>query len=116
MRLAMVIYLADSLSRRQGLLKDLDQAICRMPLIIGGAMGLIILQPGVSTALALGNHLLSDALSRRRPARASRRIGLACLPVLYVLVFVIGYRKERVMSFLNPTDDVQGASYQITSR
>lgn len=35
------------------------------------------------------------------------------LPILYVIVFVFGYRRERVMTFLFPSDDVQDTGYQI---
>ena len=38
---------------------------------------------------------------------------LALLPLLYIIVFVIGYRKERVMTYFFPTDDVQDTGYHV---
>ena len=113
MRLALVIYLADSLYRRQKFITDFRKGFLPHATIIGLAMGLIILQPDLGTALAIGitctlmlylggvrfHHILATAF--------------ALLPLLYFIVFVIGYRKERVITFLFPAEDVQGTGYHV---
>ncbi|MBT5831082.1 MAG: FtsW/RodA/SpoVE family cell cycle protein, partial [Candidatus Latescibacteria bacterium] len=53
-RLALVIYLADSLIRRQQVIKDFQQGFVPHAVVIGLAMGMIILQPDLGTALAIG--------------------------------------------------------------
>ena len=54
MRLALVVYLAESLSRRQGLVRDLVQGYLPHIAIVGAAMGMVMLQPDLGTALAIG--------------------------------------------------------------
>jgi len=38
---------------------------------------------------------------------------LASLPVLYVLVFHVAYRRERILAFLHPWAEARGAAFQI---
>ncbi|MDA0747339.1 MAG: putative lipid II flippase FtsW [bacterium] len=113
MRLALVLYLAESLSRRQGLIREFRQGFLPHAMIVGTAMFLILLQPDLSTALAIG--LTCTLMLYLGGVRLSHLIGtgLALLPVLYVVVFVIGYRKERILTFFNPADDAQGAGYHV---
>lgn len=114
MRLALVVFLADSLNRYKGLLGDFKHGYLPHALIVAVAMGMILLQPDMGTALAIG---LTCALTMYvAGVRVIHLVGsvLATLPVIYVVVFVIGYRRERVMTFLDPTRDVQGDGYQIS--
>lgn len=113
MRVVLVIYLADSLMRREKFLQNFQQGFLPHAVIIGLAMGMIILQPDLGTALAIGitcTLMLFLAGVRVQHILAT---GLAILPFLYFIVFVIGYRKERVMTFLFPADDVQGTGYHV---
>lgn len=113
MRLALVIYLAESLSRRQGLVRDFARGYVPHVLIVGAAMGMIMLQPDLGTALAIG--LTCALMFYLGGVRLAHLLGtgLALLPVLYTIVFVFGYHKERIQAFLNPAEDVQGAGYHV---
>jgi cell division protein FtsW len=113
MRLALVIYLADSLIRRQQFIKDFQQGFMPHAIIIGLAMGMIILQPDLGTALAIGitcTLMLFLGGVRLQHVFAT---AFALLPILYFIIFIIGYRKERVLTFLFPADDVQGTGYHV---
>lgn len=113
MRLVLVVYLADSLSRRQGLIREFTQGYLPHIVIVGAAMGLIALQPDLSSALAIG--LTCTLMLYMAGVRLWHILGtgLVLLPLLYTVVFVIGYRKERVLAFLDPTGDAKGAGYQV---
>ena len=113
MRLVLVIYLAESLSRRRLLVRDFSKGYLPHIIIVGTAMGLIILQPDLGTALAIG--LTCTLVLYLGGVRFHYLFGtfLALLPFLYLIVFGFGYRKERVLSFLNPTDDLQGSGYHV---
>jgi cell division protein FtsW len=114
MRLALVMFLADALSRRQGLLTDFKKGFLPNVIVVGVAMGMIVLQPDLGTALAIGlTCTLMLYLAGARLAHLAAA-GMALLPFVYLVVFVIGYRKERVLAFLSPANDVQGAGYQVT--
>ncbi len=113
MRLALVVFLAERLNHDKGALTEFKDYV-RHAGVVALAMFLIILQPDLGTALAIGLtcalmmyvsgvqivHLLGSALS--------------ALPFIAFIVFGLGYRKERVMTFLDPMGDVQGDGYQIT--
>ena len=112
-RLALVIYLADSLIRRQQVIKDFQQGFVPHAVVIGLAMGMIILQPDLGTALAIGitcTLMLFLAGVRLKHIFAT---AFSLLPILYIIVFVIGYRKDRVLTFLFPADDLQGTGYHV---
>lgn len=114
MRLALVIFLADSLNRHKGLLADFKHGYLPHVVVVALAMGMILLQPDLGTALAIG---LTCALTMYVAGVRTVHLvgsGIAALPVIYLVVFVIGYRRERVMTFLNPTGDIQGDGYQIS--
>src|SRR5438045_7337135 len=38
---------------------------------------------------------------------------LAAIPVLYVLIFHVSYRRDRILAFLNPYSDPQGRGFHI---
>ena len=113
MRVVLVLYLADSLARRQEVIDKFKSGYLPHAVVIGTAMVMIVMQPDLGTAMAIGitcavmlflggvrlRHLLATA---------------ACLlPFLYVIVFVFGYRRERVMTFLFPSDDMQNTGYHM---
>jgi len=113
MRLALVVYLAESISRRQGLLRDFKRGYLPHAMIVGAAMGLILLQPDLGTALAIGLTCMLMLYLGGVRFRHLLGTGVALLPLFYLVVFVIGYRKERILAFLNPADDLQGAGYHV---
>jgi len=113
MRLALVIYLADSLIRRQAFIKNFREGFVPNAVIIGLSMGMIILQPDLGTALAIGiTCTLMLFLGGVRPKHIFAT-AFTLLPVLYFIIFILGYRKDRVLTFLFPAEDLQGAGYHV---
>ncbi len=113
MRLVLVIYLAESLTRRQDFIEDFKQGYLPHATIIALAMGMILLQPNLSSALAIGiTSALMLYISGIRVAHLFGT-GLAIIPVLYVIVFVLEYRKDRILTFLSPAEDTQGTGYHV---
>ncbi|MDE2832068.1 MAG: putative lipid II flippase FtsW [Gemmatimonadota bacterium] len=113
MRVVLVLYLADSLTRRQDVIENFKSGFLPHVVIIGTAMVMILMQPDLGTAMAIG---LTCALMLYLGGVRLRHLiatfaGL--LPILYVIVFVFGYRRERVMTFIFPGDDAQNTGYQI---
>lgn len=114
MRLALVLYLADALNRKKGILQTFKHGFAPYAMVVSLAMALILLQPDLGSALAIG--LTCGMMLFVSGSRISHLGGsvLATLPAIYVIVFVFGYRRERVLTFLNPTGDIQGDGYQIS--
>ncbi len=113
MRLALVIYLAHSLSRRYAVIRNFRRGYLPHLAVLGAAMFLIVLQPDLGTALTLG--LTCTLMLYLGGARLSHFLGtlLALLPFLYLTIFTLGYKKERILAFLNPEQDLQGTGYQM---
>lgn len=113
MRVVLVIYLAESLTRRQDLIENFQQGYLPHATVIALAMGMILLQPDLGTAMAIG--LTCALMLYISGIRVSHLVGtgLSLIPPLYMIVFVIGYRKERVLTFLWPAEDTQGTGYHV---
>ena len=113
MRMALILYLADSLTRRQEVIAKFKSGYAPHAVVIGATMAMIVMQPDLGTALAIG---MTCALMLYLGGVRTRHLmatGAALLPFLYVIVFVLGYRRERVMTFIAPGDDVQNTGYHL---
>ncbi len=112
-KLSLVIYLADFITRRAAYLKDFWRGFVPPVAALGAAVLLILLQPDLGTAVSLvvlTFVMLFVAGCRMRHIAYSV---LAALPFLYFLVFSVPYRRTRIMMFLNPWLDPKGSGFQI---
>lgn len=112
-KLALLIYLANYLTRKQAWIKRFWQGFLPPLVVTGGMVGLIILQPDLGTGLFLG--VISLILLFIAGARIIHLAGLtlSSLPVVYFLIMGVGYRYRRILTFLDPWQDASGAGYQI---
>lgn len=112
-QLSLVIYLADLLSRRGASLHDPWRGLMPPLLVTGLMAGLVLLQPDLGTAVAMGAvSLLLLGVARARWSHLAVVVGLSAV----ALVFLIAgeeYRRRRILAFLNPWEDAQGSGYQI---
>ncbi|HID95453.1 MAG TPA: putative lipid II flippase FtsW [Candidatus Latescibacteria bacterium] len=113
MKLIIVLYLADSLTERQDRIKNFTWGLLPYVLILSSAISLILLQPALGTAVGIG--IVAGVMLFLSRARLYHLVvvALASLPVLYGLVFWVGYRRERIEAFLHPTRDLEGINYQV---
>jgi cell division protein FtsW len=112
-KLALIIYLADFLSRRQGVIKRFWRGFLPPLLVTAGIAGLILLQPDLGTAvlIVLGVFILFFVAGIRL-RQILPIIGLS-IPAFYFLVFRIPYRMKRILAYINPWQDPRGAGWQI---
>jgi len=112
-KVALVVYLADLLSRKQDKLDDFTHGYLPPLIVTGLSCLLITLQPDLGTAVTIATiALVIFFVSGIRFAYLLGTVLLA-LPFLYMAVVVKGYRRDRIMAFLNPSRDTQGIAYQI---
>jgi len=111
--MAIIIYIAGFIARKGNLIRTFLQGFLPPMLILGLTVLLIILQPDLGTALALG--IVVFIMLFVSGARLAYLLSLvvASLPVLYILIFSVPYRKMRIVSFLNPWLDPKGSGFQI---
>jgi cell division protein FtsW len=112
--IAVIIYVADFISRRKELIKeDLYRGFLPPLIVLGIAVLLILTQPDLGTAFALG--LVVFLMLFMAGARVSHLVSLLVLsvPFIYILIFSVPYRRARITAFLNPWLDPAGSGFQI---
>lgn len=112
-QLSLVLYLSDLLSRRAGQLQRFWSGLMP-PLIATGLMaGLVLIQPDLGTAIAMGSVALLLLSIGKARAKHLGFIMLLAVVVLGVLVAGAQYRMRRIFAFLDPWQDPRGIGYQI---
>lgn len=112
-KLVLVVFLAYFLSVRQGALNDWKHTLMPIGLVSGISVALVVKEPDLGTSLAL--VMIVAAMLFAAGLRVAYFVygALAAIPILYLLVFQVGYRQRRVMAFLDPYSDPLGKGFQI---
>jgi cell division protein FtsW len=113
MKLCLAVFCADLLTRRADRLSEPRRALVPVLIVLGSACVLILKQPDMGTALVLCAIALGVLFMGGVPMK----------PILWVLAlsaglaFVVGladpYRRDRILSFLNPGAHRSGTGYQV---
>jgi cell division protein FtsW len=112
-KLALILFLAFFLESRTRSIDDWRHTL--LPAVIPAVLfaGLIVKQPDLGTALVclvITASILYIAGMRLRYFAYSL-VGI--LPVLYYLLFHVGWRRDRMLAFLNPYADPQGRGFHV---
>ena len=119
-KLAVILYLAwfldlrrRSVTRLEFSKEDLMQTILPAVAPILGCVVLIVLQPDLGTSvdivLIMTAILFVAGLSWKWLVVGAA----AALPMLFYLISHVSYRQARIMAFLHPESDAQGAGFQL---
>ncbi len=113
-KIAMIIYCADFFSRKRVFIRSFQRGFMPVALVMGAMCLLIVKQPD------LGNTVLVAVITMSMyfvaGGRKSLFAGLVALaiPVLTLLIVAAPYRMRRIVAFMNPWDDAQGAGFQLS--
>ena len=113
MKLALLLLLAVLLDRRRERIRN-GAVLLGVLLVAVVPMALILRQPDLGTMLALVPMvavLLYLVGARRRHLYGLTGLGLGLLPLGWFMLE--GYQKTRLLSFLHPSTDPLGSSYQL---
>jgi len=112
-KLAAILFTALMLERRRTRINELQYSLLPIALIVGGIVGLILLEPDFGTSVSLlaviGVMVFAAGLSYRYMFGAA----LLALPALYVIVMQADYRRRRLLTFMDPWADPLGDGFQI---
>lgn len=111
--LAVIIYVADFLARKDNLIKSFFRGFMPPMIVMGMIAGFILLQPDLGTTVALGSVVILMLFVAGVRLRYIVSLILASLPALYLLIFAVPYRRARILAFLNPWLDPKGSGFQI---
>ena len=112
-KIFLVIYIADFISRKHKLVDNFKTGYLPIVLVSSVACGLILMQPDLGTALAILIMVGLLLFISGTPLSFLVYTLLAFLPLLYITVFSVPYRRMRILSFLNPWNDPAGSGFQI---
>ncbi len=110
-KLTLIIYMASLLSKKEKKLSNFTYGLLPCLIIGGLVVFLILLQPDFGTALALGIIVFLLLFLGGARLKHLFLIFLSAIPVIYLLVFEVGYRKDRILGFLRPESDPLGTGF-----
>lgn len=110
---ALILFLAYFLETRTKSMDDWRNTL--LPAVLPTVMflGLIVFQPDLGTAIACAAITVCVLYVAGMRFRYFGYAFLASIPVLYVLIFHVSYRRDRILAFLNPYSDPQGRGFHI---
>jgi cell division protein FtsW len=112
-KLALLLYVADLLTRRRHEIDDWRQVL-RPVLCVLALFGLLVcLQPDLDSAVLFGVLVAAVLLVGGIRTHHLLTVGGIGVALVTVLALIEPYRRARVLTFLNPTADASNTGYQI---
>jgi cell division protein FtsW len=109
----LILYIADFIRRKQNSMGNFVYGFLPAILVLSLVCGLILIQPDLGTAIAI--FIVVGVLLYIGGTPISYLVFtlLASLPLLYIMIFSVPYRRIRILTFLNPWSDPEGSGFQI---
>ena len=111
-KLALLVFAAAYLARRPAP-QTLGELVKPLGLVTGIVCALLLAEPDLGTAITIVVMMGGVLAVSGIPGRVLGTAGALCAGVVLAAAWVEPYRRARLLSFLNPWDDAQGAGYQI---
>ncbi len=112
-KLGLVLYLAHSLTRKKEKVRSFTKGYLPYMIVLGGIVGILLMQPDLGSAMIIAGVALSMLIVAGVRWVYLLSTILVSLPILYVLVMQVDYRRRRIMAFLDPWDDPFDTGFQI---
>jgi cell division protein FtsW len=113
MKLALALYSADLLARRQDRLDRPGATVVPLVLLLGGIDLLVLLQPDLGTAVVLACIVFGTLWAAGVPSRTLSRLFAGAVAVGAVAALAEPYRRARLLSFIDPMAHRLGSGYQV---
>jgi cell division protein FtsW len=112
-KVTLIIFMAALLERRMDRIDDLTYSLLPVGVVLGGIVGLILLEPDLGTAACVVMIAAVMVFSAGINYRYVFGVFLAALPALYFVIATSEYRRRRVLAFLDPWADPLGNGWQM---
>lgn len=113
-KLAIMVYAADFLSRKQGKITNFLEGFLPLLIIMGSVCLLIIKQPDLGSCVLIASIILILLYVAGTRLIYIGGLVLSAVPLLVYLVVSEPYRMRRIIAFLDPWQDSQGAGFQLS--
>ncbi|HKY23438.1 MAG TPA: putative lipid II flippase FtsW [Vicinamibacterales bacterium] len=112
-KLSAIFFIAALLERRMDRIDDIPYALVPVGIVVGGLVGLILLEPDLGTAMTVlliaTTMVFAAGISYRYVVGAI----LCGLPIVYFILMGAAYRRRRLMAFWDPWSDPLGDGFQV---
>ena len=112
-KLAIIFFVAAILERRMDRIDDLRYSLVPIAIVLGGIVGLILLQPDLGTALSIVVIVGAMVFAAGINYRYIIGLLLVSLPAAYIVLMSADYRRRRIFAFLDPWQDPLGDGFQV---
>src|SRR6266853_882314 len=112
-KLAAIFFIADTLERRMHRINELNYSLLPIAVVVGAIVGLILLEPDFGTSMTLLLIAAVMVFAAGINYRYVAGVFLCGLPAVAFLVMGSGYRRQRVLTFIDPWRDPLGAGFQV---
>jgi cell division protein FtsW len=112
-KLTAIFFIAALLERRMNRINELGYSLLPIGAVVVCLVGLILLQPDFGTSMSLVAIAAVMVFAAGLNYTYILGAALCALPAIAVLVMGTAYRRQRVLTFLNPWSDPLGAGFQI---
>ncbi len=113
LKMAFIVYLAWLLAKKQYRLTSLTQGYLPLLTVLGATVLVLLKQPDFGQAVTLTvTSFFLFYIARCRTKHLLWTLS-SVLPIIGFLIYMKPYRVQRVLTFLNPWEDPQGAGFQI---
>jgi cell division protein FtsW len=109
-KLALAVWCAAYLAR--GTPRSLGELARPLGVLVAIVCGLLLLQPDLGTAIAIVVMVAAMLVVAGVPSRVLVAAGGIAVTLGLLAIWLEPYRRERLLSFLSPWDDSQGAGFQ----
>jgi cell division protein FtsW len=112
-KLAAIFFIAALLERRCHRIHEVGYALLPIGIVVVCLVALILLEPDFGTSASVVLIAVVMVFAAGLDYRYVIGAALVAIPGLYILVMGTSYRRQRVLSFLDPWHDPLGAGFQI---
>jgi cell division protein FtsW len=112
-KIVVIFFVAAILERRMDRIDDLRYSLVPVGLVLGGIVGLIMLQPDLGTALSIIVIVMAMVFAAGISYRYIIGLLLVSLPAASIVLMSADYRRRRMLVFLDPWKDPLGDGFQV---
>jgi len=112
-KIAIILYVAGFASRKRKVLGSFRQGFLPPILMLAVTFGLIMLQPDFGTSALIAAVAITLLIVSGARWRHLGPLAAVALPIMFLLIRMKEYRWRRMITFLNPWADPQGAGYHV---
>lgn len=112
-KLALIIYLAYSIDKKQDKIRSLSTGFLPYMIILMVLLGLLLRQPDLGSALTMGAITIAMLFAAGTRLVFIMGTAMIALPFVTYLIVSSSYRWKRIVGFRNPELDPTGTGWQI---